>query len=104
MVTFVGLVPDHAGVGADTTLNGTWRGCVFDFKDSVFVEAAMAYFFSYRQQAGVSFQDVMDLRPWSHVWPKFGRSLRRYGGKRRVRWGSILKVSGFEPTAVFDVQ
>ena len=35
-------------------------GCVFDFKDSVFVEAAMAYFFSYRQQAGVSLQDVMD--------------------------------------------
>ena len=30
------------------------------FKDLAFVEAAMAYFFSYRQQAGASSQDVMD--------------------------------------------
>ena len=35
MVTFVGLAPDHAGFGADTTLNETWRASVFDFKDSV---------------------------------------------------------------------
>ena len=60
MVTSVGLVPDHAGVGADTTLNGTWRPEFLMFKDLAFVEAAMAYFFSYRQQAGVSLQDVMD--------------------------------------------
>ena len=54
MVTFVGLALDHAGVPRSSTLNGTWRASVFDFKDSAFVEAAMAYFFSYRQQAGAS--------------------------------------------------
>ena len=60
MVTFVGLAPDSTlRFGADTTQRNL-AGCVFDFKDSVFVEAAMAYFFSYRQQAGVSLQDVMD--------------------------------------------
>ena len=36
------------------------KTCLYRRKDSVFVEAAMAYFFSYRQQAGVSLQDVMD--------------------------------------------
>jgi len=51
MVTFVGLALDHAG---DTTLNGTWRPEILMFKDLAFVEAAMAYFFSYRQQAGAS--------------------------------------------------
>ena len=54
MVTFVGLAPDSTlRFGADTTQRNL-AGCVFDFKDSVFVEAAMAYFFSYRQQAGAS--------------------------------------------------
>jgi nitric oxide synthase oxygenase domain/subunit len=61
MVTFVGLAPDSTlRFGADTTLNGTWRPEFLMFKDLAFVEAAMAYFFSYRQQAGVSLQDVMD--------------------------------------------
>ena len=53
MVTFVGLALDHAGSRADR-LSTELGGCVFDFKDSAFVEAAMAYFFSYRQQAGAS--------------------------------------------------
>ena len=68
------------------------------FKDLAFVEAAMAYFFSYRQQAVASSRDVMDRGL------KFGRSLPRNGGKRRVRWGSILKASGFELTVVCNVQ
>ena len=50
MVTFVGLALDHAGRRAlPTELGGP---AFFIFKDSV--EAAMAYFFSYRQQAGAS--------------------------------------------------
>ena len=60
MVTFVGLAPDSTlRFGADTTQRNL-AGCVFDFKDSVFVEAAMAYFFSYRQQAGASSRDLMN--------------------------------------------
>ena len=60
MVTFVGLALDHAGVPRSSTLNGTWRASVFDVQRSAFLEAAMAYFFSYRQQAGASSRDLMD--------------------------------------------